>query len=141
MGLDQYAHTVTSRGLELRKQLKEIKGLEDREDFRKNNRWNDEVQEIQYWRKHANLNEWMTQLALSKGVVEHSIEFNCVDLELTPADIDALEKDLNEDALPHGEGFFWGRSQPEDRVDDETFIVRAREAFAEGKKVFYSCWW
>jgi hypothetical protein len=141
MGLDQYAKTATKRGLKLREEIKAIENYEERENFRRDNRWEDEIQEIQYWRKHADLNEWMTQLAVKKGIVEDAHDFNCVDMELTPADIDALERDLTEDALPHGAGFFWGRSQPEDRVDDESFIVKARQAFAEGKAVFYSCWY
>jgi hypothetical protein len=141
MGLDQYANTVTARGVKLREQLATITDHEARENFRKENRLKEEVEEIMYWRKHANLNEWMTRLAVKKGVVKDAFQFNCVDLVLAPEDIDALESDLSDDKLPHGAGFFWGKSSPEDRVDDETFIELARQAFAEGKQVIYSCWW
>lgn len=141
MGLDQYAHTVSKRGQELRKELLSLKTNKAREAFADATKISDEVLEICYWRKHADLNEWMTRLAIEKGVVKDARSFNCVDLVLTAEDIDRLEKDLNDDALPHGEGFFWGQSTPEDRVTDETFIVKAREAMKDGLQVIYSCWW
>ena len=141
MGLDQYANTVTKRGQELRKEMLTLPTNEERRAFAELHRIKDEVHEIAYWRKHADLNEWMTRLAVKKGVVKEERDFNCTDLVLTPEDIDALERDLQEDALPHGEGFFWGASTPEDRVDDENFIIEARKAFADGKQVIYSCWW
>ena len=141
MGLDQYAHRVTKRGQQLRKAMLCLPTSEERRTFSKENHISDEVHEIKYWRKHANLNEWMSQLALKKGVVKNDIDFNCVDLILEPADIDALEKDITQDALPHGEGFFWGKSTFEDRMDDEDFIIKARQAFAAGEAVIYSCWW
>lgn len=141
MGLDQYAHTVSKRGQSLRKELLQIPTNEERKKFAKENSISDEVKQIQYWRKHANLNEWMVRLALKKGVVKNSNEFNCVDLVLTPEDIDALERDIVQESLPHGDGFFWGRSAPEDRVLDEEFIALARQAFERGEEVIYSCWW
>ena len=141
MGLDQYAHTVTKRGQALREEMLRLPTSEERRAFAKENRISDEVQEFSYWRKHANLNEWMTQLAVSRGVVKNAIEFNCVDLVLSPEDIDALEKVVTEDALPHGEGFFWGASHPEDAKTDREFIANARKAFADGHQVIYSCWW
>jgi hypothetical protein len=141
MGLDQYANTVTRRGQQLRAEMLKLKTNEERRAFSKENNLPEEVQQIQYWRKHANLNEWMTQLAVARGVVKDAIEFNCVDLVLTPQDIDDLDEAINSDDLPTGAGFFWGRSAPEDRLSDEEFIVKARRAFARGDQVIYSCWW
>jgi hypothetical protein len=141
MGLDQYAHTVSKRGQSLREEMLKLNTNDERRAFAEENRISDEVQEFAYWRKHANLNEWMTQLAVKRGVVKDAIEFNCVDLVLTAEDIDALEKTITEDALPHGEGFFWGKSHPEDDATDREFIVNARKAFADGNQVIYSCWW
>lgn len=141
MGLDQYANVVTKRGQKLRAEMLTLKTNEERRAFSEANRLSDEVSEIQYWRKHANLNEWMTQLAVRKGVVKEAFEFNCVDLVLTPEDIDELDESIRTESLPHGAGFFWGRSHPEDRLSDENFIARAREAFANGDQVIYSCWW
>ena len=141
MGLDQYANTVTKRGQKLREQMLALPTNEERRAFHEQSKLADEVQEIQTWRKHANLNEWMTRLAVKKGVVKTAIEFNCVDLVLTLEDIDALDESIRTETLPTGAGFFWGRSHPEDRIADEEFILAARKAFARGDQVIYSCWW
>jgi hypothetical protein len=141
MGLDQYAHTLTKRGQALRKELLTLPTDEARMAFHAETRLADEVQEFCYWRKHANLNEWMTQLAIRKGVVKDAVEFNCTDLVLSVEDIDALEKVVTMKALPHGEGFFWGHSTDEDRQTDLRFIADARKALADGQQVIYSCWW
>lgn len=93
---------------------------------------------IQQWRKHPNLQGWMELLYARKGG-QH--EFNCKPVELTPADIDALEQALDSAALPETRGFFFGQSQPEDEELDRAFIRRAREAFKAGKAVYYSSWW
>lgn len=115
MGLDQYAHIRTD---------------------------STEPLEICYWRKHANLNQWMTLLAVQKGVVKTEQEFNCVALDLLSEDIDALEAAVCQpEGLPHGEGFFWGKSSLEDKLVDLDFIRKARKAIKKGYKVSYSCWW
>jgi hypothetical protein len=141
MGLDQYAHTITKRGQNLRKEMLTLSTDKERQDFHKATRLGDEVLEVCYWRKHANLNEWMTQLALRKGVVKDGIEFNCVDLVLEAEDIDELDKIVNGKGLPTGAGFFWGRSTDADTENDRHFITVARKALAEGQQVIYSCWW
>jgi len=141
MGLDQYATSITSRGLTLREQMQSIPTSEERKAFAQKNNLDQEIAELCYWRKHANLNEWMTQLAVSRGVVSDAGDFNCVDLVLTSEDIDALEQSINGGNLPHGEGFFWGASDERDTKLDRVFIQNARQAFLEGKQVVYSCWW
>jgi hypothetical protein len=139
MGLDQYAHTITKRGQDLRKELLKLSTDEERKAFHKETRLEDEVHQFSYWRKHANLNEWMTKLAVKKGVVGQPIEFNCVDLVLEVEDINNLEMEIA--CLPEGAGFFWGQSRPEDTETDLQFIAKARKAFARGDQVIYSCWW
>jgi hypothetical protein len=62
------------------------------------------------WRKHANLHGWMERLYREKG--GKARDFNLVGLQLTSADIDALE-----------------------------FIAKARKALAVGLTVFYAAWW
>ena len=108
MGLDQYANAV--------------KG--------------DDVIEIQYWRKHANLNGWMERLWLSKG---NQGVFNCEDLELTKQELCALRAEIYN--LPTATGFFWGTSQPYQDKDTEDFIQKALEFIDQGYKITYSCWW
>ena len=141
MGLDQYAHTISKRGQSLREEMLKLSTDDERRAFHKETNLADEVQQFCYWRKHANLNEWMTQLAVRKGVVKEAFEFNCVDLVLDSEDIDALEKVVSGGDLPHGAGFFWRKSHPEDKKLDEQFIADARKALAEGHQVIYSCWW
>ena len=60
------------------------------------NEWDDTIS-LAEWRKHPNLQGWMEELWYEKG---GEGEFNCVDLELTLEDLDALEETLDEDELP-----------------------------------------
>ena len=94
---------------------------------------------IAQWRKHPNLHGWMEALYDYKGGKAQS--FNCVALKLEPMDIAALETFVLGDALPHTTGFFFGESLPEDKQDDIAFIAAARQAFSEGKSVYYTSWW
>lgn len=96
--------------------------------------------ELQYWRKHADLNKWMEDLYVRKGGTE---DFNCVPLPLERDDIIALREHIDEHGgyAQRGEGFFWGSSEPEDIVDDRKFIASALNALDEGYEVYYHCWW
>lgn len=93
-------------------------------------------QEVFYWRKHPNLHGWMEQLYLQKG---GSKEFNVTPVQLEEADIERLARELK--ALPHTEGFFFGRSQPEDDDQTEAFIALARGLLKEGNYLYYTSWW
>jgi hypothetical protein len=96
-------------------------------------------EDLYYWRKHPNLHGWMRDLYFKKGGT--SPDFNVNPVILTLEDLSQLELDVKVAALPETEGFFFGVSQPEDRDDDLEFIRLAREAIAEGYKVFYYAWW
>lgn len=93
--------------------------------------------QIAYWRKHPNLHGWMEKLYHDRG--GRSGAFNCDTLQLTADDLDTLERDL--DALPATTGFFFGESRADERDDDVQFIAAARQAIAEGDRVYYSSWW
>lgn len=95
--------------------------------------------ELHYWRKHPNLQGWMEKLYRRKGGKDES--FNCVPVELTGEDLDALEMAVRGNELPETTGFFFGRSDGSEVEDDLKFIRKAREAIAEGKAVFYYSWW
>ena len=95
--------------------------------------------EIMYWRKHPNLHGWMEKLYYEKG--GDSDCFNCVPVEITLEDLDLLEKDITQDQLPFTEGFFFGSSDEGPNEKDIAFIRAAREAIAEGDRVFYDSWW
>jgi hypothetical protein len=121
VGLDMYAFTTT-------------KTPETAVDFTA-----EAAQEIAYWRKHPDLHGWMEQLYRAKGGSE--ADFNCVNLALDAADLDRLERDLRNRALPHTEGFFFGTTRPEEIARDFAFIDRARAALRAGETVFYTSWW
>lgn len=96
--------------------------------------------ELAYWRKFNALHGWMEQKAISLGLTE---TFNCVPLQLSPAIIDELEHDVAVKALVPTEGFFFGEQTiyPEDIESTKQFIKDAREAFEDGKDVYYDSWW
>ena len=123
MGLDQYA--TARRG----------EAKTDDEGF---TYYEDSI-ELAYWRKHPNLQGWMEDLYHEKGGEQ---EFNCVDLELTLDDLNALEATLDEEELPETSGFFFGGNADDHYAEaDREFIVQARAALKQGYTVVYSSWW
>ena len=95
--------------------------------------------EVAYWRKFNALHGWMESLYREQGGTG---TFNCVSLQLTPADLDNLEADLSEGLTPV-EGFFFGEQTvyPEDVEATKEFIANAREAMESGRDVYYDSWW
>ena len=139
MGLDQYA---TARKGEPRKvpqtwTTTDADGNEE-EVVEYYNEW-DDIIELATWRKHPNLQGWMEELWYEKG---GEGEFNCVELELTLENLDALEATLDEETLPETAGFFFGGNADDHYAEaDREFIVQARAAIKQGYKVIYSSWW
>ena len=139
MGLDQYAtarkgepRTVKSEYTYTDHDGNEHEGVDEYLE------WDDSI-ELATWRKHPNLQGWMEILWHEKG---GEGEFNCVDLELTLEDLDALEATLDEEELPETSGFFFGSNADDHYAEaDREFIVQARAAIKHGYKVVYSCWW
>jgi hypothetical protein len=99
----------------------------------------DESQELAYWRKHPNLHGWMEHLYRAKGGTAE--DFNCVNLQLDAADLDALEHAVRSKTLPPTVGFFFGQTDGSEYGEDLAFIARAREALARGEAVYYTSWW
>ena len=123
MGLDQY-------GLARRGEAKT-----DDEGYT----YYEDSMELAYWRKHPNLQGWMEDLYHEKG---GEGEFNCVDLELTLEDLEALEEALDEEALPETAGFFFGTDSSDYYAEaDREFIREARAAIKQGYTIVYSSWW
>ena len=123
MGLDQYA--TARRG----------EAKTDDEGYT----YYEDSMELAYWRKHPNLQGWMEDLYHEKGGEQ---EFNCVDLELTLDDLDALEESLDEEALPETAGFFFGTDSSDYYAEaDRDFIVSARAAIKQGYTIIYYSWW
>lgn len=100
----------------------------------------EEPANLHYWRKHANLHGWMTQLYRQKGGTG---DFNLQFVKLTVEDLDQLEKDVQQARLPFTQGFFFGASENSmrERADTHDFIHKARAALANGKEVVYYAWW
>ena len=139
MGLDQYA---TARKGEPRTVKSEYTYTDqdgvEKEGFEEYLEWDDTI-ELASWRKHPNLQGWMEELWYEKG---GEGEFNCVELELTLEDLDALEATLDEEALPETAGFFFGGNADDHYAEaDREFIVQASAAIKQGYKVVYSSWW
>ena len=123
MGLDQYANA------------RKGEPTTDDEGYT----YYEDSMELAYWRKHPNLQGWMQDLYYEKG---GEGEFNCVDVELTLEDLDALEESLDEEALPETAGFFFGTDSSDYYAEaDREFIVAARAAIKQGYTVTYSSWW
>ena len=127
MGLDQYANA--RRG----------EAIVDEDGYT----YYEDSMELAYWRKHPNLQGWMEELWYEKGCPNDGGDgFNCVDLELTLEDLDALEESLDDEALPETAGFFFGGNADDHYAEaDREFIVAARAAIKQGYTVVYSSWW
>lgn len=121
MGLDMYAWTLD-------------RAPDKPVDFKA-----DDAAELHYWRKHPNLHGWMERRYREKGGEDR--DFNCVNMQLTGDDLDALEADIKAGNLPPTSGFFFGASDGTEHDDDLRFVAKAREALAAGLTVFYSSWW
>lgn len=119
MGLDQFAYCIDNNG---------------------------EKEELAYWRKHPDLQGWMESVWVSRGRPnaheDNPNEFNCIPLELTYDDLDALEEDVTNNKLPVTVGFFFGSDSDEYyKEQDLEFIKKAREALDSGLTVMYDSWW
>jgi len=112
--------------------------------------------EIMYWRKHNAMHGLMEQIwdskgrplpegfELREGRTVKNMDFNCVEVELTEADIYYIESMIYSGGLPETQGFFFGadsRFDLDDREKDLEFIDKAREALKRGEKVYYNSWW
>lgn len=142
MGLDQYMYAAACAG--------------QRDKFYESSSYDQELGEyvndtvsrpieIAYRRKHPNLHGWFETLWRSKGGLDSQDEdamFNGVELELTWEDIDMLEEDINQGALPGTGGFFFGDDADDYyREEDLKFIREARSQLFLGLRVFYNSSW
>jgi len=118
----------------------------------------DEDVQIGEWRKHNRLQGWMQELWQSKGCpkADEDGNFNCVELQLTRADIYNLQDAIDNFCLPESNGFFWGSDSyfwtdendepyPDNeywyKSSDLAFVKEAHKMLDKGYRVFYSCWY
>ena len=95
------------------------------------------------WRKHPNLQGWMERLYIGRGGQE---TFNCIELRLTPEDIQQLRNDVTNGTLDGNkgdtEGFFFGNNSDEEyKEQDLEFCEWALKELEDGKQVIYDSWW
>jgi len=129
MGLDMYAWRVKAEDA-----ISDFEIARNEEDSAK-------VEEMFYWRKHHDLHGWMERLYRLKGGTKES--FNCVPVQLSMVDLNALENDVLNNLLPKTQGFFFGTNPPDDysKNQDMEFIAKAKVAISEGDAVYYDSWW
>ena len=70
---------------------------------------NGEQIELGYWRKHPNLHGFIVQ------TFANALD-DCQKIELSVKDLQTVYEAVNVEALPETEGFFFGKSWPEDRA-------------------------
>jgi len=106
-------------------------------------------EEIHYWRKHPNLEAFMSNLYFKKGgkgidsgFGGSSPSFNCCKVELKDEDINALQELIISDKLPEGGGFFHG-GNADDMYKEETLeaLKYAKNAIEDGYRIYYTSWW
>lgn len=100
----------------------------------------DNAEELCYWRKHANLQGYMTDLAVRRGITTHNEGLNVTPVPLSEDDLVDLQEAITR-GLPLAGGFFWGASRPEDDKTVLEAIKVAKERIAEGLSIIYYCWW
>lgn len=95
--------------------------------------------DIQYWRKHYDLEAFMEGLYRERGGFE---ELNCIPIKLLEEDLLLLQntqiflRGAYRDP-PDGESPYWVDSTKQ--TDD--FIAHALALQREGYEIFYSSWW
>ena len=130
MGLDAYLYSYKG------KNRKEV-------DFKHTG----DEEEIHYWRKHPNLEAYMSDLYFSKGGIGidsfgSAKSFNCCKVELKKQDIVTLRELIISDKLPTGGGFFHG-SNSDKHYKEKTLeaLKDAMNAIEEGNRIYYTSWW
>jgi hypothetical protein len=78
------------------------------------------ILELGYWRKHPNLHGYIVT-NFAGGVDE------CQEIELTVENLEQTLKAVVNDVLPETSGFFFGKSEPEDKEPSIEIIEKAIE--------------
>ena len=104
---------------------------------------NDTTEQLGIWRKHANLQGLMQNLAVEKGIVDSVDDFNCVDLPLTKEDITLAITVISLGLLPDTTGFFFGASYRDEAEKQRDLLIfdEATSYANMGWNIVYRCWW
>lgn len=99
------------------------------------------LKEIHYFRKHHDLQGWMSNLADRRGANMHwnSMTESVV---LSMEDLDKLEEAVTGNNLPLTEGFFFGADNTEYYKQETLYMIeKARSEIDAGKSIIYTCSW
>mgnify|MGYP004226379585 FL=1 len=104
---------------------------------------NENTEQLGIWRKHANLQGFMQNLAVEKKIVKNVDDFNCVDLPLNLDDISRVVAAIVLKDLPQTNGFFFGASYGDDaEAQRDLLIFDEAASYANmGWNIVYRCWW
>lgn len=144
MGLDQYAYAAKGEKIIKRKDYENFdEEYDDPEELI--SVWSEKI-EIAFWRKHRDLQGWMTKLWCKKmgfGPEYSDKEFNVEELVLSEEDLNLLESDIINKNLPETPNIFFFGSEKNDYYKDHdlNFIARAREYIKDGYTVYYFPWY
>lgn len=124
MGLDQFAFKVRSRNLVNQKQDVDfnVEGIDK--------------EELCYWRKHYDLDNWMEQRYRRKGGQDDM--FNCCWMKLSKLDLTELEVCLLKGEIKYRD---WPEELDEQLQSDFEFIDQAKKAIDNGYDILYTNWW
>lgn len=95
--------------------------------------------DLGYWRKHPDLHGYIVQ-TYADG------KDDCQPIYLTVEQLEDILRASEADELPHTEGFFFGESQPEDKVDTKSILetaiawLKAKDV-KNRRAVFYQASW
>ena len=131
MGLDQMAYRI-KRGI-INEEVpynKKTNGLDENPDSG--------FEEISTWRKHYELDDWMTDLYWKKGGKGNDGMFNCCWMKLNLEDLDELEVCLLKGEIAYSD---WPSEIDTQKEYDLNFIKKAKKIIEDGFDVFYSNWW
>ncbi len=124
MGLDQFAFKVKSSNLKSQKQDVDF----NVDDIEK--------EELCYWRKHYDLDNWMEQRYRNKGGEDDM--FNCCWMKLSKLDLTELEVCLLRGEVKYRD---WPEELDEQLKSDFEFVDEAKKAIDNGYEVLYTNWW
>ena len=131
MGLDQMAYRI-KRGI-INEEVpynKKTNGLDENPDSG--------FEEISTWRKHYELDDWMTDLYWKKGGKGNDGMFNCCWMKLNLEDLDELEGLVFMGEILYND---WPSEIESQKECDLEFIKKAKKIIEDGFDVFYSNWW
>jgi len=131
MGLDQMAYRI-KRGI-INEEVpynKKTNGLDENPDSG--------FEEISTWRKHYELDDWMTDLYWKKGGKGNDGMFNCCWMKLSKLDLTELEVCLLKGEIAYSD---WPSEIESQKECDLEFIKKAKKIIEDGFDVFYSNWW